>query len=78
MGSGTDAVRHAGKHYGKMFSGVRHPVRRVEGEARHLHGVERKGESAETPYIAMLGLVFFLGSVFLIMVGIAFAAYYLA
>lgn len=78
MGSVTDAVGHAGRRYRKMFVWVRHPVGRVEGEARHLHGVERKGESAETPYIAMLGLVFFLGSVFLFMVGIAFAAYYLA
>jgi hypothetical protein len=78
MGSGADAIRRAGMHYRRMFHWVRHPVRRVEGEARHLHEVERQGESGETPYIAMLGLVLFLGSVFLLMVGIAFAAYYLA
>jgi trehalose utilization protein len=56
----------------------RHPIQAVEGEARHLHEVERLGESAETPLIALLGLVLFFAGVFVVMTGIAFAAYYLA
>jgi hypothetical protein len=55
-----------------------HPVRGVEGEAHRLHEIEREGESGETPFIVMLGLIFFLGSVFLVMLGIAFLAYYLS
>jgi hypothetical protein len=51
---------------------------RVPAEARHLHAVEQEGESGETPFLAMLGVVVFLLPVFLLMVGLAFAAYYLA
>jgi len=78
MGSGADAVRHAGTHYRKLFAWARNPVRGAESEVHHLHEVERKGESGETPYIAMLGLAIFLGSAFLLMLGLALAAYYLA
>lgn len=77
MGVVKDAVRHAGSRYRRMFAWRLRPVRGIEEEAHRLHEVERVGESAETPYIAMLGLLFFLGSVFLVMVGLAFAAYYL-
>jgi hypothetical protein len=34
----------------------RQPLRMIEREAQHLHAVERAGESAETPLIAILGL----------------------
>ena len=50
----------------------------ADAEARHLHGVEREGEAAETPFIAMLGLVLFFLTIFVFMTGLAFAAYYLA
>jgi hypothetical protein len=40
--------------------------------------VERAGESAETPLIAILGPVLLFASVFLVMAALAFAAYYLA
>jgi hypothetical protein len=50
----------------------------VEAEAHHLHEVEQIGESGETPFIAMLGLLLFLGSVFAVMLALAFLAYYLA
>jgi hypothetical protein len=33
----------------------RQPLRAIEREAHHLHVVERAGESAETPLIAILG-----------------------
>ena len=78
MGVVRGAARHAGGRYKRVFRWAVRPMREVEEEVRHLHDVERAGESAETPYIAMLGLVVFLGSVFLVMVGVAFGAYYLA
>ena len=34
----------------------RQPLRAIEREAHHLHAVERVGESAETPLIAILGV----------------------
>ena len=78
MGVVKGAARQAGGRYKRMVGWVAQPVRGVQKEAHDLHEVERTGESAETPFIAMLGLVLFLGSVFLVMVGLAFAAYYLA
>ena len=78
MAAGRGAARHAGTRYRKTFAFLRHPVREVEAEAEHLHEVERAGESAETPLIAFLGLILFLLPIFLLMLGIAFAAYYIA
>ena len=78
MGSGTAVVKDAGGRYRRVYVWARHPVRSTEDEAHHLHEVERAGESGETPYIAVMGLIVFLGSVFLLMLGIALAAYYLA
>jgi hypothetical protein len=77
VGTGLDAARHAGGHYRRMFGWARRPVRSIEREAHHLHEIEKSGESAETPYIAVLGLFFFLGSIFLVLLGVALAAYYL-
>jgi hypothetical protein len=37
-----------------------HPIQALEREAKHLHQVERQGESGETPLIAVLGLASFL------------------
>jgi hypothetical protein len=56
----------------------RHPIQAIERQARNLHEVERIGESAETPLIAMAGLVLLFTSVFLVMTALSFAAYYLA
>ena len=78
MAAGRDAAAHAGNHFRKMFARLRQPLRGIEAEADHLREVERAGESGETPYIVMLGLVFFLAPLFLLLVGLAFAAYYLA
>ena len=50
----------------------------VERRAHHLHEVECAGESAETPLIAIVGLVLFFACVFVIMAALSFAAYYLA
>lgn len=78
MGTTAGALRHAGRRYQRVARWAMHPVRGVESEARHLYEIEREGESGETPFIAMLGLAVFLGSVFLVMLGIAFLAYYLS
>jgi hypothetical protein len=50
----------------------------VEDEARHLHEVEQVGEAPETPFVAILGVFLFVLPIFLVMVGLAFGAYYLA
>jgi hypothetical protein len=78
MSTGAKATRHAGSLYRRLFDAIRTPVRKVEEEAHHLHEIEHEGESAETPAIAFLGLILFLLPLFLVMLGLAFAAYYLA
>ena len=50
----------------------------LEDEVRSLHGIEVKGESAATPFIAISGLWVFLALVFAIMLGCALTAYYVA
>lgn len=55
------------------------PFRTTVAEARHLHAIEREGESGETPFIAVIGLVLFLLlPAFVVLMGVAFAVYYLA
>ena len=78
MTAGRDAATHAGTLYRKVFSVLRIPVRKIEAEAEHLREVEQAGESGEAPFIAILGLILFLLPIFLLMAGLAFAAYYLA
>jgi hypothetical protein len=78
MAAGRDAAAHAGKLYRGAFARFRHPVRELEAEAEHLIEVEQAGESGETPFIAMLGIILFLLPIFLLVAGLAFAAYYLA
>jgi hypothetical protein len=78
MAAGSDAARHAGSLYRKAFGRLRHPVREIEAEVDHLVEVERKGESGETPFIVLIGVVLFLLPIVLLVLGLAFAAYYLA
>ena len=73
MSGGARAARHAGSLYQRAF---RRPVEKVEAEVHHLHEVEQRGESGETPFIAILGVFLFLVPIFLVMAGLAFAAYY--
>jgi len=81
-GTGTKAVRHAGGLYRKTASGIASPFKKaeqkVESEAHHLHDVEQAGESGETPYIAILGLFLFLVPIVILLLVLAFGAYYLA
>jgi hypothetical protein len=74
----TRATSHAAGLYRKAFNGIKQPFRKLEAEAHHLEEVERAGESAETPLIVFLGVFLFLLPIFALMLGLAFAAYYLA
>jgi hypothetical protein len=53
-------------------------VRSIEREAHRLHAVEHAGESASTPWIALLGLVLVFAPVIALMTALAFGAYSLA
>lgn len=74
----ANAAQRAATLYRKLFAALGFPVRKIEDEAEHLHEVEQAGESGETPFIAILGLILFLIPIFLLMLGLALAAYYLA
>jgi hypothetical protein len=78
VGAATRATKHAGGLYRRTFTAVRGRVRKIESEAGHLRDVEQAGEAPETPFIAMLGVFLFLLPIFVVMLGLAFAAYYLA
>jgi Xaa-Pro aminopeptidase len=78
VAAGRDAARHAGTLYRKAFAWLRRPGREIEAEAHHLHEVEQKGESGETPFIAIVGIVIFLLPIVVVVLGLAFVAYYLA
>ena len=52
-------------------------MRSVEAEARHLHEVEQAGESAETPLVAILGLLMFLLPLAALLMVLAFGAAWL-
>jgi hypothetical protein len=71
-------ARHAGSLYRKAFRTALRPIRKVEAEADHLREVERVGYAGATPLIAILGIFLFLLPIFAFMLGVAFAAYYLA
>ena len=72
-----EAAKYAGGMYGTAGRRLRHPVRSVEDEANHLHRVELEGESGETPFIAMLGLIFFLVPIGIVRGLLAFGAAWL-
>jgi hypothetical protein len=78
MSAARHAARHAGTLYRRTLTRVRRPVRAIESEVEHLREVEREGKSAETPFVAILGIVLFLLPIVAIVLGLAFAAYYLA
>jgi hypothetical protein len=78
MSHAGDMGRHAGGLYRRALRRGARPVEKLEEEAHHLHEIERRGESAATPLIAFGGLFLFLLPIFLVMLGLALAAYYLA
>jgi hypothetical protein len=73
-----DMARHAGRRYLRLLRQAERPIEELEREARHLHEVEQRGEAGATPFIAIGGLILFLLPIVLVMLGLAFAAYYLA
>lgn len=72
------SARHAGGLYKATIRRVRRSEAAVAKEAHHLHEVEQLGESGETPYIVVLGMILFLVPIVLVIGGLSFAAYYLA
>lgn len=78
VSTGAGAVRHAASRYRSVFRVLVRPVRTVEAEVHHLHDLERAGESAETPLIAILGLALFLWSLLVLVAGIALLVYFFA
>jgi hypothetical protein len=75
VGVATGATRHAGGLYRRTFDFLRHPVRKVEEEAHHLREIEEVGESGETPFIAILGVILFLLPIFAVMLLIIMGVY---
>jgi hypothetical protein len=73
-----DMGKHAGGLYRKALRGGARPVEKLEAEVHHLHEIEQSGESGATPFIAFGGLILFLLPIFLVMLGLALAAYYIA
>ncbi len=53
------------------------PIRAAGQEARHLHQLERAGESEWTPWIAITGLTLFFVSIGLLMFGLVVAVSHL-
>jgi len=78
MAAGRDDATHAGTLYRKAFGFLRRPVQEIEPEVEHLLEVEQEGESETTPFIAIVGLIFFHTPIVLVVLGLSFAAYYLA
>jgi hypothetical protein len=71
-------IRHAGSLYGRTFRWLLRPIHKVEAEAHHLHELEQRGASGETPFIAILGVFLFLLPIFALMLGLALLAVFLA
>jgi hypothetical protein len=78
MRHGPAAIRHAGSLYARTSRWALRPIRKIEAEAHHIHEIEQAGESGETPFIALFGVVLFLLPIFAFIVGLSFAAYYLS
>ena len=53
-------------------------MREIEAEVEHLHELEHEGSSAATPLVAILGIILFLLPIVFVILGLAFAAYFLA
>jgi hypothetical protein len=53
------------------------PIRAAAQEVKHLHQLERAGESEWTPWIAITGLILFIAAIGLLMFGIVETAAHL-
>jgi hypothetical protein len=75
MSTSIDAPKVIARHTRASLDPQRSVHALVRG-ARDLHELERAGESGWTPFVAIFGLVLFLGVFFLLMAALAEAAYY--
>jgi hypothetical protein len=64
------------KRFSQTYLGSR-PIRAAAQEVRHLHQLERAGESEWTPWIVAAGLIVFFAAIGLLMFGIVEAASHL-
>jgi hypothetical protein len=78
VAAGKEAVKHAGGLYRRLFRTLLRPIHGAEHEAHHLHEIEQEGASGATPLIAILGLILFLGSIFIVLLALALLANHLA
>jgi hypothetical protein len=72
------AVGHAAGLYRASFAWLLRQVRKAEAEIEELQEVERAGTRADTPLIAIIGVILFLIPIVLLVGALSFAAYYLA
>ena len=71
-------ARKLDPRHGRARSGARSwPSRSAAEEVRHLHQLERAGESEWTPWVVIAGLILFFGAVGLLMFGIVEGASHL-
>jgi hypothetical protein len=72
-------VQHA-RERPQRFRGIylrSRPIRAAAQEVKHLHELERAGESEWTPWIAIIGLILFFAAIGLLMFGIVETASHL-
>jgi hypothetical protein len=72
-------VQHAQerpKRFRAIYSRSR-PIRAAAQEVKHLHQLERAGESEWTPWLAITGLILFFAAIGLLMFGIVETASHL-
>jgi len=62
----------------KVYEVAHLTVRQLQQEAHKLHEEEFEGESAATPLLAIAGVLMVVVPVVLLVLGLTFAAYYLA
>lgn len=73
----ADGRVHGAEERPIWIHGVYEPIRPAVHEVRHLHQLEREGESEWTPWIALAGLVLFFATLGLLMFGIVEGASHL-
>jgi hypothetical protein len=77
-GGNGSPVAVAGGRYRRLARRLTLRFRRADREVEHLHAVEREGEVGASPYIVLAGVALFLLPIFLLMLALAYLAYFLA
>jgi len=76
MNATTRSLNHAGGLYRRALRRPPRPIEKLEHGIEHLHDIEARGESGETPFIAMAGVILFLLPIAAFIAAAAFIAYY--